>query len=384
MGGEFVSLCPICRHPYRRFPNICQMLHLLLAKLYPFAYKKRENQILEEEKEMGCFSPTLDNHICASRANGEGNHLDDQPKSSITDKPDNLSPDDSIPRKVEHCANIIGQDNSPASPKHLTYKSSTTEKISIDDVLCATCKELLFQPVVLNCGHVYCETCIVPTDWDIDCHVCQMPHPSGFPKVFLEFGHFLKEEFPEKYMARKRMVELREVQFHREKPSTRSSESGKEIDPISFPKMEDLLQWLDDNELDLHDGFGCDTCGMYPILGERYKCIDCKEAIGFDVCEECYNTRSQLPGRFNQKHAADHRFELMKSKTDRSQLFSLLTTGHLGDGLPVSDDASENPESVFSLTASDNAPGNAENVSATPSTSNDTEEHQNDDALATM
>lgn len=49
---------------------------------------------------------------------------------------------------------------------------------------------------------------------------------------------------------------------------------------------------------------------MYPIIGDRYRCKDCLERIGFDLCGDCYNTSSKLPGRFNQQHTAEHRFEL--------------------------------------------------------------------------
>ncbi|XAR60973.1 hypothetical protein NMG60_11034538 [Bertholletia excelsa] len=246
---------------------------------------------------MDCFSPTFAYYICASHADGERNHLDDHSKSSITDKPDNLYPD-----------------NCPTSPKHFTTKSSMTQKISVDDVLCAACKEMLFQPVVLNCGHVYCETCIVPANGAVRCHICQIPQPPGFPKVFLELNHFLKEEFPKEYMARKCMGELRKVQFHG------SSEAGKKTDPISFPNAENFSRWLHDNDTDLHIGIGCDTCGMCPIIGKRYRCIDCKEEKGFDVCGDCYNTCSKLPGRFNQQHTADHRFELENSRNVRRLL----------------------------------------------------------------
>jgi hypothetical protein len=45
-------------------------------------------------------------------------------------------------------------------------------------------------------------------------------------------------------------------------------------------------------------------------MGMRYKCKDCTERIGFDLCGECYNNRSKLPGRFNQQHTSDHRMEL--------------------------------------------------------------------------
>lgn len=35
----------------------------------------------------------------------------------------------------------------------------------------------------------------------------------------------------------------------------------------------------------VHFGVGCDLCGMYPIRGGRFKCIDCYEAIGFDLVQ---------------------------------------------------------------------------------------------------
>lgn len=49
---------------------------------------------------------------------------------------------------------------------------------------------------------------------------------------------------------------------------------------------------------------------MYPIVGDRYRCKDCKEEIGYDLCKDCYETPSNVPGRFNQQHTPDHRLEL--------------------------------------------------------------------------
>lgn len=48
---------------------------------------------------------------------------------------------------------------------------------------------------------------------------------------------------------------------------------------------------------------------MYPIIGERYRCKDCEEIAGFDLCECCYNSSSKLPGRFNQQHTPEHKLE---------------------------------------------------------------------------
>lgn len=51
---------------------------------------------------------------------------------------------------------------------------------------------------------------------------------------------------------------------------------------------------------------------MYPLVGDRYKCEDCLEDIGFDLCEDCYKNSSNLSGRFNQQHKPDHKFKVVE------------------------------------------------------------------------
>jgi hypothetical protein len=95
----------------------------------------------------------------------------------------------------------------------------------------------------------------------------------------------------------------------------------------------------------VHLGVGCDECGEYPILNDRYKCLDCPEECGYDLCGTCYKnntmkrrrdggtggggtsrggdttsaTTAPAPadvavGRFNQQHQPDHRMELQQRK----------------------------------------------------------------------
>lgn len=52
---------------------------------------------------------------------------------------------------------------------------------------------------------------------------------------------------------------------------------------------------------------------MYPIEGDRYRCEECTEKIGFDLCGSCYNNGGSLLGRFNQEHKPNHRMERIKS-----------------------------------------------------------------------
>ena len=47
---------------------------------------------------------------------------------------------------------------------------------------------------------------------------------------------------------------------------------------------------------------------VYPIVGRRFQCLECPEAIGFDLCGECRERGGAVAGRFNQLHTESHRY----------------------------------------------------------------------------
>lgn len=52
----------------------------------------------------------------------------------------------------------------------------------------------------------------------------------------------------------------------------------------------------------VHPYVGCDVCGVYPIVGVRYKCLWC---TGYDLCEACEakaEAESQPLGRHQKAH----------------------------------------------------------------------------------
>merc|ERR1712039_293010 len=62
----------------------------------------------------------------------------------------------------------------------------------------------------------------------------------------------------------------------------------------------------------VHFGRGCDGCGVFPIIGTCWNCLDCPEQIGYDLCGDCMErATATLPssGRFNQHHLPDHEME---------------------------------------------------------------------------
>ncbi|KGN44590.1 E3 ubiquitin-protein ligase PRT1 [Cucumis sativus] len=304
MNGFRESHCPICRRSYYHFPTICEILHQLILKIYPASYKRRESQILEVEKKIGFFSPQFDSLACGSQAGMKVEHLEDSANGELNT---NTKNDDAVAELILEENSDVVSSTSVVSLNSLqdpcAQKTQNQEKISVADVLCQACTQLLFRPVVMNCGHVFCESCINSQVETLECQVCQSLQPRGFRNVCLELDQFLKEKFPEEYSIRRDSVQLKLANsMKHDNPTSCSNEEGK--------KGEYLPRW-GDVASKVHTFIGCDYCGMFPLIGDRYKCKDCLEASGFDLCGDCYNTRSKRPGRFNQQHRPEHRFQLV-------------------------------------------------------------------------
>lgn len=409
MNGLRESHCPICRHPYHHFPTICQMLHFLLLKMYPITYKRRGTQTLEYEKSINCFSPEIKDPLHASNDSDKPNHPGDAGRLSPTNTIEHSSSVSSL-GDGQAATNLEQQGFSPSfggvcwnqlkeySPEgvevtnsHAVEEKLTSKKyngahvrVSITDMLCVACSKLLYRPVVLNCGHVYCETCIsIPADEKLRCQVCQSLHPNGSPKVCLELHHFVEIQFPAEYELRRNTI--KQVDSQQEIPTIRAVEADKQLDHLSFTPDENFSPPWGDHNVHVHFGVGCDFCGMYPIIGNRYRCKDCVEAIGFDLCGDCYNTRSKLPGRFNQQHTPEHSFEVVGSNSIRSMILRLIR-GQVEDGvaapnLPEID--LENPENAIHP-AGDDVDVDSENESVSRLTSTSNSQEQSNEQSPTM
>ncbi|XP_006360357.1 E3 ubiquitin-protein ligase PRT1 [Solanum tuberosum] len=320
------SNCPICRHPYHHFPSFCRLIHSLLLKLYPLASARRVKQVAEEEKEVGSCSPEFDDDLSESRCKTDlvpdtaSPHSVSSQKCGSAGEGDHSSIDVSLDTVVP--ATSSSEINKDAISKNLNFAdehtSASEKQVLMTDLLCGICELLLSKPVVLNCGHVYCENCVInPSDKLCRCPVCQLEHPNGYPNICLILEHYLEEQFPELYAERKRAsVERSDCQI----PSKRNRHEAAGCK--SVPGF-DLSAWFTGGGPQVHFGVGCDYCGMCPIVGERYKCKDCKEKIGFDLCEGCYKSSSKLPGRFNQQHTPEHQFELIQALQVRNVVLRL-------------------------------------------------------------
>lgn len=271
----------------------------------------------EVEKTNGTFSPQFENHLavlhcneqmptqCHAMGQGEDCSVRGSSEPALSDNHCTTGSPTSSSDKITK--NVTVEGNCSSGNK---YVDRCHKQVPIADLLCAICKELIYRPVVLNCGHVFCEACIIDSHNEpCRCPVCRSMHPNGFPKVCLVLEGFLEQHVSEEYAARRVAIgNLRTCE--KGSSSTVSTQVPQGPQSSSVP-MNDYLCSPDSK---VHFGVGCDCCGMYPLIGDRYRCTDCFEEIGFDLCGDCYNSSSNLPGRFNQQHKPDHKFEIIESK----------------------------------------------------------------------
>lgn len=181
---------------------------------------------------------------------------------------------------------------------------SMNNVLTMDDFLCFSCRRLLYRPVVLNCGEVFCESCLKrSTGSSFHCPSCDQAHRGGSILVCLELHHYLERAFPLEYAGRRiDSAERKEAAMFRQGVENfRSLECSAEEPAVG------------ETEGNLHVGVGCDGCGMFPIIGDRFKCRDCEERIGYDLCGTCHRKGGDASGRFNQQHKLGHRMVEVRS-----------------------------------------------------------------------
>lgn len=108
----------------------------------------------EQEKETGFFSPQFDVQAWSSQANQDSNILGDSACEGLCANMEKTVSDSFIQNNGTAISKAM--ENATDQVKNCLLsqqQSGSSKQISAADVLCAACKELLFRPVVLNCGH---------------------------------------------------------------------------------------------------------------------------------------------------------------------------------------------------------------------------------------
>lgn len=344
MDGIRRSECPLCRRACSHFPKICGMLHFLLMKFMPEEYLRRAQETHEYETREEMFSPhilpLLRTHCkhdhplptkssklpdnCATELSASASEglkgLQSQSTSSYTGKDvismqqnsrcedqtckyssvsEELSqhPDKCAPQVSSSASGSLESPQSPLAlsergheeiPQHSFCGDQMCIELSAVDFSCTKCKRFLYKPVVLHCGEVFCQGCVAKSGSIISCPSCGGAHPGGSVNVCLDLQHYLECAFPESVLERK--ADASQYLAECTVKETSNSQATEETQAVHF-------------------GVGCDGCGMHPILGERYKCEDCPEKAGYDLCGDCYEKSTNWVGRFNQQHTVNHHMQ---------------------------------------------------------------------------
>ncbi|CAM6107353.1 unnamed protein product [Calypogeia fissa] len=325
MSTDTESYCPLCRNPYMHFPRVCEQLHFLLLKAMPDAYRRRCKEVSEEEP---MSSPQFSDGL---NFNESGEVDQDAPALMALEGAAMAANEEALPQIVEsvEVRNADGQDDNmvdiklfqtSSSSSMLMTQSDSTEVVrdsmdvadvetssscpyvTISDLLCTGCKKLMYRPVVVNCGHAFCEGCVKSEEINgkliVKCSSCGCLHPGGFPQVCLELHQYLEQNFNAEYKKRKD-----ELTAGSPEPIKPRNNLNKEL------QEPDILKELKSSKLPpkMHPGIGCDGCGMFPMFGRRFRCIDCPKIPGYDLCWHCFQSGTNLTGRFNQQHKPQHR-----------------------------------------------------------------------------
>eukprot|EP00667_Euglena_gracilis_P003204 EG_transcript_3212 len=294
MNGLGSSQCPLCRTPYTHLPDICVPLHHFVAQRFPEEARSRAAEVAREEQLVGVHSPAL-----------------------------------------------------PAPP---------AEDVLATGFRCHHCSAVARGPTVTRCGHLFCQPCLAELVaqgpvW------CPVPGCSAYlstvPNVCITLQDLLHTTGAARGLARGPKAPAALLEDSPAKPLggpagdvlepsepplvPRVGKTGPEgpdmycegadhrattLKALPFEKpfspIEDFETAMQDPTF-IHFGIICDSCGAYPIVGHRWRCRDCPEKIGFDICGECYTRqvhRRLITGKFNQSHQPTHRMHLVAQVKD--------------------------------------------------------------------
>ena len=211
-----------------------------------------------------------------------------------------------------------------------------------EDFHCPVCRELLWKPVIKQCGHAACFLCThkaMDQLCDSACPLCRAPfrhlgdvceplhnficrtfrneeteeehfccRTCGRPgSVYVgNCGHVLCEDCRDSDCA----CGARRVFTPRVPCALLELASHKTRAPAGAPLLDEAPapeRALSDESPYVHFGVGCDGCGAFPIRGAAFRCLDCPDAVGFDLCAECRSSSLVVTGRFDQGHTSSHR-----------------------------------------------------------------------------
>lgn len=307
--------CPLCREEFSHFPAVCWPLHKYLTDSFPVEMEARQKEIAKLEKEE--YNAEAPKAPAAPKTEDKGN-VDALLETFQCVECGNTP----APPTVLTCGHIAccGAKETALRQKKTCPLDGCTGKVAaagqpkvctlVDTILQKHMTEESYADATSAsscCGGIFLETTSTIANSD-GCDEESTQFAPG-DEVFIEG---LLSAKGSKYNGRKARIQSQDESTGRYTctilpipPAVTLS-----IKPENLKKAE--------GEKYVHYGVGCDGCGICPIIGQRWKCDDCSEEIGFDLCGDCYDDGVHkregevAVGRFNQQHRPDHNMLLME------------------------------------------------------------------------
>jgi hypothetical protein len=201
--------------------------------------------------------------------------------------------------------------------KFLKEELKTNASALTESVTCTKCKRTpIVKPIAATCGHLYCQNCVRRGNIKkcvLDkCYGGDIDKEAGVVKAM---QHLLEKMYPLEMKERMKTEEEEETEKEGEERSMMEiAQSGENEEE-------------EKEEEEIHFGVGCDLCGSYPIKGERYQCLDCREdangcPLGFDLCGKCkeFDEKIGLDESSANAFAAAGRFRFLQNHTREHRL----------------------------------------------------------------
>ena len=213
--------------------------------------------------------------------------------------------------------------------------SARVEPTDVDKALdCVACGRCLRGATVLTCGHSVCITCVPRAAAGVAeapaaCPACGIPvlGESARFVVCKKLDDLVKAVRPLDYAQREREAEAEACACD----GGVGGAAGRVVGTPAIAGAEAAAEGAAtdggleeagvgggggrDVETYIHFNVGCDACGSYPIVGARYRCMDCPERVGFDLCGTCHRAGlHSVPGRFGQHHTPEHRMRRVEER----------------------------------------------------------------------
>jgi len=200
--------------------------------------------------------------------------------------------------------------------KFLKEELKTNASALTESVTCTKCKRTpIVNPIAATCGHLYCQNCVRRRNIKkcvLDkCYGGDIDKEAGVVKAM---QHLLEKMYPLEMKERMKTEEEETEKEGEERSMMEIAQSGEDEEE-------------EKEEEEIHFGVGCDLCGSYPIKGERYQCLDCREdangcPLGFDLCGKCkeFDEKIGLDESSANAFAAAGRFRFLQNHTREHRL----------------------------------------------------------------